>query len=107
MSACSRPRPSSASAEALPRVKGGLTLGLLLAFLPGARADDFELGLENYLYRSTTSTLNQGNIFGLAPTENLFRLTGTGRKQLGNFALKASAYVERQTGKVDQTTVSF
>ncbi|HRB12098.1 MAG TPA: hypothetical protein PKU70_03735 [Vicinamibacteria bacterium] len=82
-------------------------LALLLGPGPVAIADDYELGLENYLYRSTSTPLNRGNIFGLEPTENLFRLVGSGRKAFGNFAFKASAYVERQTGKNDATRTTF
>jgi len=51
--------------------------------------------------------LNSGNILGLEPTENLFRLTGAGRMAFGDFALKASGYLERQTGKNDVTRVTF
>jgi hypothetical protein len=82
-------------------------LALLLGSGQEAFADAFELGLENYLYRSSSTPLNRGNIFGLEPTENLFRLTGAGRKAFGSFAFKASAYVERQTGKNDATRVTF
>jgi hypothetical protein len=80
---------------------------LLLALAPVGFADDYELGLENFLYRSKSSLLNQGNVFGLEPTENLFRITGAGRKVFGSFALKASGYLERQTGKVDRTRATF
>jgi hypothetical protein len=85
---------------------------VLLAFLVLGSAslgfpDDYELGLENFLYRSTSSLLNRENILGLEPTENLFRLTGSGRKAFGSFALKASGYLERQTGRNDVTRVTF
>ena len=72
-----------------------------------AAPSDFELGAENFLYRSKSTLLNRGNIFGLDPTENLFRLTGTGRMARGRFAVKASAFVERQTGKTDTTSLTF
>ena len=72
-----------------------------------AAAEDFEIGLENFLYRSKATLLNRGNIFGLDPTENLFRLTGTFRVARGRFAAKASAFIERQTGKTDQTALTF
>ena len=92
----------------VPRRAGILPLlALLLGSGPEAFADDYELGLENFLYRSTSTPLNRGNIFGLEPTENLFRLAGVGRKTFGNFAFKASAYVERQTGKNDETRATF
>lgn len=89
------------------RVRVGVLLALLFRANVPAFADDYELGVENFLYRSTSTVLNQGNIFGLEPTENLFRLTGVGRKAFGGFALKASAYLERQTGKNDATRVTF
>ncbi len=111
MNGCSRPPRSNASAEALRGVLRRARASLLLALLLGsglkASADDYELGVENYLYRSGSSLLNRGNIFGLEPTENLFRLTGVGRKAFGSFAIKASAYVERQTGRNDATSVTF
>lgn len=91
----------------LRRARAGLLVALLSGSGPGAFADDYELGVENYLYRSTSTPLNRGNIFGLEPTENLFRLAGVGRKELGSFAVKASAYIERQTGKNDETRVTF
>ncbi len=84
-----------------------MLLALLLGAAPKVLADDYELGIENYLYRSDSSLLNRGNIFGLEPTENLFRLVGAGRKAFGSFAIKASAFVERQTGKNDATRVTF
>lgn len=84
-----------------------LALLLLAARVPGAAADDYELGVENFLYRSKSTLLNRGNVFGLAPTENLFRVTGAGRKTRGRFAAKASAFVERQTGKTDKTNLTF
>lgn len=68
-----------------------------------ARADDYELGVENFLYRSATSRLNRGNVFGLEPTENLFRMTGSARKTFGSLSGKVSAFVEKQTGKEDET----
>ena len=89
------------------RRAGPLLLALLFGSGPRAFGDDYELGVENFLYRSNSSLLNRGNIFGLEPTENLFRLTGSGRKAFGTFAIKASAYVERQTGKNDETRVTF
>ena len=89
------------------RAKAAILLALALVSAARASADDYELGVENYLYRSDSSLLNRGNIFGLEPTENLFRLTGVGRKAFGNFAIKASAYLERQTGKNDETRVTF
>lgn len=89
------------------RARTGVLLALLLRGSAVAFADDYELGVENFLYRSTSTVLNQGNIFGLEPTENLFRLTGVGRKAFGGFAFKASAYLERQTGKNDATRVTF
>jgi hypothetical protein len=79
----------------------------LLGLAPFAFADDYELGLENFLYRSKSTLLNQDNVFGLEPTENLFRVTGLGRKAFGRFALKAAGYVEWQRGKVDQTRATF
>lgn len=82
-------------------------LAVFLAAPARARGDDYELGLENFLYRSTSTLLNRGNVFGLEPTENLFRLTATGRKAFGKFAVKASAYAERQTGKTDETRLTF
>jgi hypothetical protein len=90
------------------RLRGrALTALALLLAASAARADDYELGLENFLYRSKSTLLNRGNVFGLEPTENLFRFTGTGRKAFGNFAVKASAYVERQTGRTDDTRITF
>ena len=86
-------------------------LALALALLPAdsvpAGADDYELGVENFLYRSKASLLNRGNIFGLEPTENLLRITGTARLSFAKFAVKASAFAERQSGKADKTTVTF
>lgn len=82
-----------------------LLAGILVA-PSSVHADDYELGLENFLYRSKATLLNRDNVFGLAPTENLFRITGTGHKTFGKFAAKASAFVERQTGKADDTKVT-
>lgn len=84
-----------------------LALSLLLASPFRAAADDYEVGVENFLYRSTSSLLNRDNVFGLAPTEDLFRVTGTARKSFGRFALKASGFTERQTGRIDTTKVDF
>jgi len=85
-----------------------LVLALALASLPSpAPADDYQLGLENFLYRSKDSLLNRGNVFGLAPTENLFRVTGAGFKSVGPFAARAAFYLERQSGRVDRTTLTF
>lgn len=93
--------------RALNFARAGLAPALLLCLQVKAQADDFELGVENFLYRSTASPLNRGNVFGLEPTENLFRITGTGRKVVGNFAVKIAAYLEEQTGRADRTTVRF
>lgn len=71
------------------------------------RADDYEIGLEDFLYRPRNTLLNRDNIFGLEPTENLFRVTASGRRAFGRFAVKAAAFVERQTGKTDKTNVTF
>ena len=81
-------------------------LPLLLA-APAARAGDYAVGFENFLYRSTSSLLNRDNIFGLDPTENLMRLSGSGRTSFSKLTLKASAFVERQTGRTDKTRVRF
>lgn len=113
MSACSRPPPSSASDD---RVKGwrrrclaplAAGLALLIGAPSVARADDYQVGVENFLYRSTTSLLNRGNALGLDPSENLFRVTGLAAKTFGAFALKASAFGERQTGKTDRTSFTL
>lgn len=90
-------------------LQGALVVVALALHAPLAAAtpDDYELGVENFLYRSKSTLLNRGNIFGLDPTENLFRLTGTGRKAFGKFAVKASAFVERQTGRTDKTEITF
>ncbi len=79
---------------------------LLGAALP-AFADDYEIGVEDFLYRSKSTLLNRGNVFGLDPTENLFRLTASGRKAFGKFAARASAYVERQSGRTSETKLTF
>ena len=79
----------------------------LLALAPEVRAGDYRLGLENFLYRSTPSLLNRGNVFGLAPTENLMRLSASGKTTFSKATLKASAFVERQTGKTDKMDVTF
>ena len=60
------------------------------------RAGEYELGMENFFYRSRSTLLNRDNVLGLSPTENLFRLTGAGRASRGAFAIKASAFVEQQ-----------
>lgn len=91
----------------LPGLTGRVAaLALAMHALP-VLAGDYELGVENFLYRSKSTLLNRGNIFGLDPTENLFRLTGIGRKASGKFAVKASAFVERQTGRTDNTELTF
>jgi len=72
-----------------------------------AASDDYEIGVENFLYRSQSTLLNRDNVFGLDPTENLFRLTATGRSTFGRFAVKASAFLEQQTGRTDKTKVTF
>lgn len=107
MNACSRPRHSNESGEVL-RVCGWCVP--ILAFLLGAataRADDSQLGIENFLYRSTSTLLNRDNVFGLAPTENLFRLTGSLTKTRGAFGAKVSAFGEQQTGKTDEVRLTF
>ena len=81
---------------------------LLLAAAPAvAAADDFEIGLEDFLYRSKSTLLNRDNVFGLDPTENLLRVTASGRKTFGKFAFRAAAFVERQTGRTDETNLTF
>lgn len=92
----------------------GLTCVLALALPVGlalaptnAAAGDYEIGIENFLYRSTDTLLNRGNVFGLAPTENLFRVTGSGRRSFGNFAVKVAGFAERQTGKTDDTKLTL
>ena len=82
------------------------SLAVLIAAIP-TFADDYEIGLENFLYRSKSTLLNRDNVFGLDPTENLFRLTASGRKTFGKFAAKASAYVERQSGRTNETNLTF
>mgnify|MGYP001236543171 CR=1 FL=1 len=82
-------------------------LALLLLAATPAVADDFEIGLEDFLYRSKSTLLNRDNVFGLDPTENLFRVTASGRKAFGKFAVKAAAYVERQSGRTDETNLTF
>jgi len=84
-----------------------LSLAILVVAAGPVIADDYEIGFEDFLYRSKATLLNRDNVFGLDPTENLFRFTGTGRKALGRFAVKASAFVERQTGVTDETTLTF
>ena len=101
-----RGRPSSRGCASSPFIVAAV-LAFLLGFPLGASAGDYEVGLENFLYRSKSTLLNRGNVFGLDPTENLLRLTGTGRKTLGSFSIKASAFVERQTGKTDETKVTI
>lgn len=71
------------------------------------RAGEYEMGVENFFYRSRSTLLNRDNVFGLSPTENLFRLTGAGRASRGAFAVKASAFVEQQTGRTDKTSLTF
>lgn len=84
-----------------------LALPAVLALVPDpASAGDYEIGVENFLYRSTSTVLNRNNVFGLAATENLFRVTGSGRRSFGGFAVKAAGFVERQTGKTDETKVT-
>jgi Phosphate-selective porin O and P len=81
---------------------------LLLAAAPAvAAADDFEIGLEDFLYRSKSTLLNRDNVLGLDPTENLLRVTAAGRKTFGKFAFRAAAFVERQTGRTDETNLTF
>jgi hypothetical protein len=87
-----------------------LALPVALALTPAptnAAAGDYEIGVENFLYRSSDTLLNRGNVFGLAATENLFRVTGSGRRSFGNFAVKVAGFVERQTGKTDDTKVTL
>ncbi len=83
-------------------------IGIFLSLsLPGfARADDYQIGIENFLYRSTPSLLNRGNVLGLDPTENQFRLTGVAARNFGRFGVKVSAFGERQTGKTDETRLT-
>ncbi len=88
------------------RCASALLAVLLLAPAP-AVADDFEIGVEDFLYRSKSTLLNRDNVFGLDPTENLFRVAASGRKTFGKFAVKAAAYVERQTGRTDETKLTF
>lgn len=86
------------------------SLILAVALLGGsaqAPADDYELGIEDFFYRSKQTRLNRGNVFGLEPTENLLRLSGAGRKTLGPFSARVAAYVERQSGREDRTTLTF
>ncbi|MEO8359711.1 MAG: porin [Vicinamibacteria bacterium] len=83
---------------------------LMLALFLGSvttQADDYQLGAENFLYRSTSTLLNRDNVFGLAPTENLFRLTGSLTKTRGSFSAKVSAFGEQQTGKTDEARLTF
>ncbi len=90
------------------RGAGSLLIVLLLAASAAvAGADDFEVGLEDFLYRSKSTLLNRDNIFDLDPTENLFRVTASGRKSFGKFAVRAAAFVERQTGRTDATKLTF
>ncbi|MEO8500919.1 MAG: hypothetical protein ABI565_08380 [Vicinamibacteria bacterium] len=84
-----------------------VVLAFLLAAPAVVRAGDYELGVENFLYRSKATLLNRGNVFGLDPTENLFRITGTGGQAFGRFAVKASAFAERQTGKTNESRLTF
>ena len=90
----------------LHRWRVAASLAVLIAAIP-TFADDYEIGLENFLYRSKSTLLNRDNVFGLDPTENLFRLTASGRKTFGKFAAKASAYVERQSGRTNETNLTF
>ena len=89
--------------------RGGVRTIVLLCLLPalpsGARADDLEVGLENFLYRSSSSLLNRGNVLGLAPTENLMRLTSGVRVERGPFTARVAAFVERESGKNDESRV--
>lgn len=72
-----------------------------------AAADDFEIGIEDFLYRSKPTLLNRDNVLGLDPTENLLRVTAAGRKSFGRFAVRAAAFVERQSGRTDETNLTF
>jgi hypothetical protein len=78
----------------------------LAAALPGF-AEDYEIGLENFLYRSRPTLLNRDNIFGLEPTENLLRLAAGGRWTFGKFTAKAAAYLEQESGRESGTNFSF
>ena len=90
----------------LHRWRVAASLAVLIAAIP-TFADDYEIGLENFLYRSKSTLLNRDNVFGLDPTENLFRLAASGRKTFGKFAAKGSAYVERQSGRTNETNLTF
>ena len=106
-SACSRRPRLNASAD-VARRHGPWVVAVLAIGLRSAGADDdYQLGVENFLYRSTATVLNRDNVFGLAPTENLFRITGTAKKSVGHWSAKVSAFGERQSGKADQTRLTF
>lgn len=86
-------------------------LAILLLAVSTTRAvaagDDFEIGIEDFLYRSKPTLLNRDNVLGLDPTENLLRVTAAGRKTFGRFAVRAAAFVERQSGRTDETNLTF
>jgi hypothetical protein len=69
----------------------------------GSGAQGFELGVENFLYRSRESSVNRSNTFGLARHENLFRLTAGASETRGSWTARFAGYVERKTGGVDAT----
>ncbi len=91
----------------LRRARVLLAVLLLVAAPAVAASDDFEVGLEDFLYRSKSTLLNRDNVFDLDPTENLFRVTASGRKTFGKFAVRAAAFVERQSGRTDETNLTF
>jgi len=91
----------------LPGVPGLILAVALLSGATTTAADELELGVEDFLYRSKQTRLNRGNVFGLDPTENLFRLTGAGRKTFGPVSVRVAAYLERQSGREDKTSVTF
>lgn len=75
---------------------------VVFALAARVSADEYEIGLENFLYRSRSSLINRENVLGLASTENLFRISGSARLVRGEWTVKASGFAERQSGARDK-----
>lgn len=87
-----------------------LSLGLLALGLPSfaqAGRPEIELGLESFLYRTATTPLNQDNLLGLDPSEELLRGTLAVKQAWGSARVVARGYLERRLGSQDQTKATL
>ncbi len=86
-----------------------LCAGLLLAWglVAAAGPPEVELGVEDLLYRTASTSLNRNNLLALKTNENLLRGSLGIKGTWGSAKLVARGYLEQRTGSQDDTEAAL